>query len=226
MTSPRRFALLFALALVAPARTARGDDPPPAPPPGEPPPDAAKPDEDAPDKTRGYVGYTPRIVQTLLEEERNAIGLKKEKETGFVVQGVLPRSPAEKAGLKRGDILLKINGEDLPDTKGVDPKNEEALKKFWKETWEPRTKKVKPGDTVTILVERAEKKVEIKAVAITWDAYAALVELDKEDQMSVPVPDPAEAGAAEAVKQDFEKVPDGEVMPTGFIAVWGTWETF
>jgi hypothetical protein len=222
-----RLALALALAaLAAAARPARADDPPPTPPPSEPaaPEAPAEPDEDAPDKTRGYVGYTPVIISTLLAEDRKALGVTREH--GFVVRAVIPKSPAEKAGLKAGDILLRVNGEAMPDTKGIDPKNEEQLKKFWKETWEVRVKKVKPGDVVTIDVERAGKPVTVKATAIPWEEHHALVEKAKEEAMAVQVPDPTEAGAPAAQTVDFETVPDGDVKPEGFLKVEGVWEVY
>ena len=37
---------------------------------------------------------------------------------GVKVAGVTPGSPADKAGLKEGDVLVKLNGETIPDLKG------------------------------------------------------------------------------------------------------------
>jgi hypothetical protein len=37
---------------------------------------------------------------------------------GVKVAGVTPGSPAEKAGVKEGDVLLKVNGQDVPNLQG------------------------------------------------------------------------------------------------------------
>jgi hypothetical protein len=192
-------------------------------PPAEPP-KPAEPKDDEPDTTRGYLGYAPVIIPTLTEEGRKELGVTKEQ--GWVVTRVVPRAPAEKAGLKSGDILLKVNGETLPDTKGVDPKNEAAVEKFSKDAWGARVKKVKPGDVVTLEVERAGKTLEIKATAIAWEAYDVLVKLAEEDLRSVQVPDPATGGAPAAAAVDFEKVPDDDVKPEGWLTLDGAWEVF
>jgi hypothetical protein len=197
---------------------------PPAP--AEPPPDAkpAEPGDDGPDTTRGYLGYAPAVIPTLTEDGRKELGVTKEQ--GWVVHRVVPRSPAEKAGLKAGDILLDVNGEALPDTKGIDPKNDAQVEKFHKETWTRRLAKVKPGDVVTLGVERGGKRTEVKATAIPWEAYDALVKLAEEDMRSVQVPDPGEAGDPAATAVDFEKVPDGEARPEGFLAIEGAWDVY
>ncbi len=213
----RWFACALALSLVASARTVAraGDDPPPPAPP--------TPGEDEPDKTRGYIGYQLEVVEALSPEGRKEC--KVTKEHGWWVRGIVMGSPAEKAGLKVGDIALEMNGEKLPDTSGLDPKDTEGITKFVKNVMKDR-KKVKPGETATVTVERDGKPVVVSAVAIDWDTYQVLVAKEQEEAMSVKVPDPVQAGAPEAWSYDFETVPDGEVAPAGFLAVEGTWEVW
>ena len=71
-----------------------------------------------------------------------------QKKEGLVtIEEVYENSPAEKAGLKKGDQYLKINGEDV--TKLT---SEEISKKI----------KGKEGKTIALTVKRKNKEVEVK----------------------------------------------------------------
>ena len=50
-------------------------------------------------------------VQTLTPDLARSFGLEKSR--GVLVSGMVPDSPAEKGGLKRGDILLSIDGKQV-----------------------------------------------------------------------------------------------------------------
>jgi serine protease Do len=58
--------------------------------------------------TRGYIGVT---AQDLTPELVQSFGLKDAK--GALVAQVIPDSPAQKAGLKQGDVIVKFNGEPV-----------------------------------------------------------------------------------------------------------------
>jgi serine protease Do len=58
--------------------------------------------------TRGYLGVT---AQDLTPELVQSFGLKDAK--GALVAQVTPDSPAQKAGLKQGDVIVKFNGEPI-----------------------------------------------------------------------------------------------------------------
>jgi membrane-associated protease RseP (regulator of RpoE activity) len=70
---------------------------------------------------------------------------------GVKLQGVAPGSPAEKAGLKEGDLLLSLNGKDFEDIKAYS-----AI--FFG---------LKPGDEVTLGYERDGKKSTVKATLLS-----------------------------------------------------------
>jgi len=55
---------------------------------------------------RGKIGVS---LQELTEELQQVFDVKK----GVVVSAVQPRSPAEKAGLRRGDVLTEIDGRKV-----------------------------------------------------------------------------------------------------------------
>jgi Peptidase family M28/PDZ domain len=69
---------------------------------------------------------------------------------GVKLQGVLPGSPAEKAGLKEGDILLSLNEKDFEDVKGYS-----AI--FFK---------LKPGDEITLGFDRDGQRKTVKATLL------------------------------------------------------------
>jgi serine protease Do len=60
--------------------------------------------------TRGWLGVTIGSVNDDLAE---AVGLSEAK--GAIVSSVTPDSPAERSGLKRGDIIVKVNNRQVDD---------------------------------------------------------------------------------------------------------------
>jgi serine protease Do len=63
-------------------------------------------------------------VQNLTPEIAKGLGLKKE--SGVVVTGVEPGSPAENAGIKTGDVIREVNRKPLKDTEDFIQKVEKA----------------------------------------------------------------------------------------------------
>jgi serine protease Do len=61
---------------------------------------------------RGYIGTS---VQTLTPELADAFKLKEA--TGALVGEVSPKSPAEKAGIKSGDVITSVNGKKIGDAR-------------------------------------------------------------------------------------------------------------
>jgi len=62
---------------------------------------------------RGYIGAT---VQTLTPELADALKLKGQP-TGALVGEVSPKTPAEKAGIKTGDVITAVNGKKISDAR-------------------------------------------------------------------------------------------------------------
>ena len=62
--------------------------------------------------TRGYLGLRPQDVTPLLAKEFN---LKNDQ--GALVAEVEPNTPADKAGLKAGDVILEFNGHKVADAR-------------------------------------------------------------------------------------------------------------
>ncbi|ASG23144.1 Do family serine endopeptidase [Nitrospirillum viridazoti] len=72
---------------------------------------------------RGYLGVT---LQAVTPEIADSLGLKEPK--GAIINAVSPKSPAEKGGLKQGDVVQSINGKSIDNQRdlarnvaGIDP---------------------------------------------------------------------------------------------------------
>lgn len=69
---------------------------------------------------------------------------------GVLLDGVRPGSPAEKAGLQKGDIIIVFGGKTIKNVQEYTL----ALGDY------------KPGDTVEIVVKRGEQRVSVKATLV------------------------------------------------------------
>jgi serine protease Do len=61
---------------------------------------------------RGYIGT---LLQPLTPELSAA--LKLQEDSGALVGEVAPKSPAEKAGIKSGDVITEVNGKKIMDAR-------------------------------------------------------------------------------------------------------------
>jgi serine protease DegQ len=91
--------------------------------------------------TRGYIGVE---VQDLTKELAESFRLTSTK--GALIAGVRPEGPADKAGIKRGDILIAVEGK--PVTSSSDMLNLIAA--------------LSPGQTATLMVLRNQEEKPFK----------------------------------------------------------------
>ena len=64
--------------------------------------------------TRGYLGIVPQDVDADLAKQFNL-----PTQSGALVGDVMPETPAAKAGLKSGDVIVAINGKPIEDAHGL-----------------------------------------------------------------------------------------------------------
>ena len=64
--------------------------------------------------TRGWFGVS---IQEMNPELAKSFGLKENK--GALVAEVVPGSPAEKAGIERGDVITEFDGKEVTESKGL-----------------------------------------------------------------------------------------------------------
>jgi len=95
---------------------------------------------------RGWLGI---MIQDITPELAESFGIKETK--GVIVADVVPDSPAEKDGLKRGDIVEKLNGKQV--------ENANQLSRS--------VAAMKPESTVTIDLIRDGKPVTVKVTSGT-----------------------------------------------------------
>ncbi|MBI2520053.1 MAG: DegQ family serine endoprotease [Bdellovibrio sp.] len=93
--------------------------------------------------TRGYLGV---MVQELTDDLVKSFKLKNKQ--GILVSDVTASSPADKAGLKRGDVIISLDGKPVIDVG----------------TFRNAVSQMKPGDSKEIVVIRngREEKIKVK----------------------------------------------------------------
>ena len=117
----------------------------------------AKPQTPSEVQAMNALGPIAKLAAALIGKQPEEIlhsqgflGIELEAKAGKVIAGkVLIDSPAAKAGVEQGDRLIKILGRPISDTTAAHTAIAE----------------VKPGESVTMTVERAGSPIELKAIA-------------------------------------------------------------
>jgi len=112
--------------------------------------------------TRGYLGVMIQDVTPVLARK---LELKDQK--GALVGDVVPKGPADKAGIEAGDIVLEVNGKPVTDSRHL----------------RLQIARVKPGDSVPVKVLRdgSTKKFEVTVKELPGSEQAARTESDRND---------------------------------------------
>src|SRR5713226_9662696 len=112
--------------------------------------------------SRGRLGVT---IQGVTQELADSFGLKKAQ--GALVAAVEPKSPADKAGVKTGDIILAVDGRaiensiDLPRVIGESRPGTPVTLKVWRQG-ETRELNASLGEAPAEKVTKAESELKAK----------------------------------------------------------------
>lgn len=115
---------------------------------------------------RGWIGVN---IANLDENTVKALGLKDAK--GAFVAGVIPGQPAEKSGMRAGDVITKVNGDTITSSSELInaiadlPPGETARLTIIREG-KTRVINVKLGERSTEMAKGPEKPAEESAVAL------------------------------------------------------------
>ena len=114
--------------------------------------------------TRGWLGV---IIQDVDENLAKSFGLKKAE--GILVSEVQAGSPAEKAGVKQGDVILRLNGVELANT--AELRNKVALLLPGSHA---NLDLIRDGANQTISIEIGERPDKPGEVTVTEDGKSSL----------------------------------------------------
>ena len=138
---------------------------------------------------RGMLGID---IQNINSDIAERFDLKEAK--GVLVSNVRKGSAAEKAGVKRGDLVTKVNGEEVADGN--------ALRN--------RVAGTQPGTEITLTIVRNAKEQEIKATLGEFDTPEAQTEEKSESPESEPAEESGKLGLSlqPLTKETAEKLKD------------------
>lgn len=134
--------------------------------------------------TRGWLGVVVQEVDLNL-----AKSFKLPKPEGALVAKVLPDSPAQQAGIREGDVLMRYNGNELVSSRSLPPLVGESS----------------PGDTVTLELLRDGRSITIKVEVGTLDTQ------DQPDQDGGAAP----PDKPKAPQQNKAPAPGGDAAQLG-----------
>jgi len=112
---------------------------------------------------RAILGVSIRDIDQLLADEE---GLKNLK--GVYIADVVEKGAAEKAGIEKGDVVLKIEGEEVNSSS----KLQEKIGKY------------RPGDEVNITIRRNGKEKVLKATLLSKDGETKLEKVSRTNTKS------------------------------------------
>ncbi|TVM15890.1 peptidase [Oceanidesulfovibrio indonesiensis] len=138
---------------------------------------------------RGWIGVTIQDV-----DEDMATALDMDEARGALVADVMEGEPADKAGMKSGDVILAVNGEEVADASGL-------LKAI---------AGIKPGEQAELEVWRKGKRINLTATLGQRDAERLAEGMQPEsDDESAP------DARAEAYGLTLQPVPEGMARELG-----------
>lgn len=134
---------------------------------------------------RGYLGIGIVPVDEVLAE---ALGLPKDR--GEFVQRVEAGEPADKAGIKRGDVVTKVNGRDVtPD-----------------QTLSYIVANIKPGTQIPLEIMRGGKAITLNAMVGSRPAESTLNAAPFDPDADDAMPEGEQSGVDQTVQKELGMV--------------------
>jgi len=161
--------------------------------------------------TRGYLGILPQDITPGLQQQFNL-----STQNGALVGDVVAGTPAEKAGIKPGDVITSFNGADVPDAHGL----------------QLAVSQCEPGSpaTVKLIRDGVEKNISVTLAALpgsaggnsdeqnntdsdtsTTDALdgVTVADLDHDVRQELKIPDSVQGAIVTDVAQDSNSAEAG-----------------
>jgi serine protease Do len=133
--------------------------------------------------TRGYLGVMIQDLTPALAKE-----FKLKNASGALVGDVTPKSPADKAGLKSGDLLVEFNGKKVTDSRHL--KLEVA--------------RTQPGQTVPVKILRDGTAKTLEVTVNVLPGTETVAKADKESNDTGTLNGVGVADLNEQARQQFE----------------------
>jgi hypothetical protein len=169
------------------------------------------------EEERGFIGIRMRPVPVLTSAQREELGVTVDQ--GVVIVHVVRSGPADLSGIQAGDLLLRMNGRELPDTKSIRPEDPETGR-LWGQAMEEINASLRSGTEVEVVVRREDREIAVRPVPV--DA-ATMKRLNDEEAAAGRLPPAYPAGAPTPLEEDFEKVDEGSALPSRWFPVEGGW---
>jgi len=130
---------------------------------------------------RGRIGV---IVDPRSDATRDKVGAR--------IDGITPDGPADKAGLKVGDVITRFNGTDLGGARGGDEENSGPGMKLIE-----LARKLEPGDTAQIEYRRGNdnRKATLVAEDLGGPGWSGRMEMPDMGRFEMPRMEMPEGGA-------------------------------
>ena len=155
---------------------------------------------------RGWLGVR---IQEITTDIAKSLGLKNEE--GVLISMVNPGEPAEKGGLKAGDVILEFNGKKVKDVKSLQRSVAEsaieskAKVKVWRnkkmKTFSVRLGEREKFDETVKSEEKKDDEVEVNEVELD-DIGIRMKGLNSQTRASYNIPKNVNGVVVTAVKRD------------------------
>ncbi|HEX5137465.1 MAG TPA: PDZ domain-containing protein [Planctomycetota bacterium] len=161
----------------------------------------------------GIVGFHVEPLAVLSARQKADLGVTGDR--GVVVAAIVEKGPADVAGLKLGDRLLRFGGNDVPDlVTGAD-----EARHLWRVATRMMLGNARSGETIRVVVARDGQERTLPLLAVS----AAEMHRLQADEAWTELPALADAGPPEPLLIDFQGLPEGTLVPAKLHPYEGRW---